>query len=112
MSFSWLPSGWLPCREAEPETFAAVMSRVFENCCKLLPVAPLRVRLGPGLELLGERLARRKDVTIVPATELFGLMVEVEGGHLHCDGSLPRLLQRLRQERGAELEAILFGGAS
>ncbi len=98
-------------QDTDPESYGELMARVFENCRKLLPEEPLLVRLGPGLENLGERLAAREDMTVATERQLFGLLVEVEQGRLHCDGTIPRLLQRLRQEREAELEAVLFGGA-
>jgi vacuolar-type H+-ATPase subunit E/Vma4 len=96
---------------ADPESYGELMAKVFENCLKLLPEEPLLVRLGPGLENLGKRLAASEGVTVAADGQIFGLLVEVEQGRLHCDGTIPRLLQRLRREREAELEVVLFGGA-
>lgn len=96
-------------QKSDPESFCELMGKVFENCGRLLPEEPLRVRLGPGLEHLGETLASREDVTVASDPRIFGLVVEVEQGRLHCDGTIPRLLQRLRREREADLEKILFG---
>ena len=99
-------------RDREPEAFNGIMAGVFDHCCRLLPEGPLRVRLGPGLEDLKRQLAGRKEVTLTEDPALIGLVVETENGRLHCDGTLPQLLRRLRRERGAELEAILFGETS
>jgi len=97
--------------QADPAAYAELMAGVFENCRALLPEGPLRVRLGPGLEELGGRLAGQEGVTVENDPQISGLLVEVNEGRLHCDGTIPRLLQRLRREREAELETILFGGA-
>ena len=98
-------------QQADPAGYAELMAGVFENCRTLLPEGPLRVRLGPGLEALGGRLAGQEGVSVEIDAQIFGLLVEVNEGRLHCDGTIPRLLQRLRREREAELETVLFGGA-
>jgi len=85
------------------------MSRVFENCRELLPEGSLQVRLGPGLEGLGERLKDQEELAVESDAQLFGLVVEAAQGRLQCDGTIPRLLTQLRREREADLEAILFG---
>jgi vacuolar-type H+-ATPase subunit E/Vma4 len=92
------------------DAYEKLMSEVWENCRQLLPGKGLVVRLGPGLEKLGERLSAEDGVTVETDERTFGLLVEAEKGRLHCDGTIPRLLERLRREREAELEAVLFGG--
>jgi len=92
------------------EAYEKRMSAVWESCRQLLPKKGLVVRLGPGLKKLGARLAAEDGVTVETDGQIFGLLVEAEEGRLHCDGSIPRLLERLRREREAELETILFGG--
>lgn len=96
-------------QKSNPEEFGKLMTGVYESCRGILPEGPVRVRLGPGLEKLGESLADREGVTIETEGKFFGLVIESEQGRLYCDGTIPRLLQRLRHEREAELEEILFG---
>jgi len=99
-------------QKSDAEGFCGLMTGVFDSCRGLLPKGPVRVRLGPGLEKLGERLADREDVTVEPDGEFFGLVIEAEQGRLYCDGTIPQLLQRLRREREADLEEFLSGGTS
>lgn len=99
-------------RQSDTDSYSRLMGKVFENCRNLLPRTSLRVRLGPGLEDLERRLAKQEEVTVESDGELFGILVEADKGRVHCDITIPRLLGRLRREREAELEDVLFGDTS
>jgi len=95
-------------KEAGP-AYRELMSRIYENCRRLLPEEALQVRLGPGLEGLGQELAGQAAMTVETDAQLFGLTLTTTNGRLRCDGSVPRLLTQIRREREADLEALLFG---
>jgi vacuolar-type H+-ATPase subunit E/Vma4 len=101
---------WLAQMEEEdPDRYVELLVRVFRSCRRLLPPGPVGVRIGPPNEALRERLAREEGVDAEIDPDLHGVILESADRRLHCDGSLKGLLARLRQERAAEIEEILFG---
>jgi len=98
--------------EAEdPERYLALLEAIFRTCRRLLPPGPVRLRAGRGKEALCERLGCENGIEAVFDPGLRGMVLETTDGRLHCDGSVESLLKSLRQEREAEIEAILFGDA-
>jgi vacuolar-type H+-ATPase subunit E/Vma4 len=76
---------------------------------RLLPEGPVRVRVGREGESVRDRLAREENVEVVNDERLHGLVMENSAGTICCDYSLDAMLQRLRAEREADIEALLFG---
>lgn len=76
---------------------------------RLLPEGPVRVRVGREGESVRDRLAREENVEVVNDERLHGLVMENAAGTVCCDYSLDAMLHRLRAEREADIEALLFG---
>lgn len=95
--------------DEEPERYLALFEAIFRTCRRLLPPGPVRLRAGQGKEALCERLGCENGIEAVYDPDLRGMVLETVDGRLHCDGSVESLLKNLRQEREAEIEAILFG---
>lgn len=94
----------------DPGRYTALLESIFRSCRRMLPPGAVRARIGRGKEALLKRLAEEEDVDAVSDPDLRGVILESADGRLHCDGSLEALLNSLRRERAAEIEAILFGG--
>ncbi len=95
----------------EPERYLALLEAIFRTCRRLLPPGPVRLRAGRGKEALCDRLGCENGIEAVFDPGLRGMVLETADGRLHCDGSVESLLKSLRQEREAEIEAILFEDA-
>lgn len=99
-------------RDSNPKSYDELMGQVLDHCRRLLPDVPLRVRIGSGLEKLRARASEKEEITVEEDDDLFGVVVEADQGHVHCDMSVPGMLRRLRQEREADLAELLFGESS
>lgn len=73
-----------------------------------LPEGPVRVRIGREGEAIRDRLAGEKNIEVALDEHLHGLVMENAAGTIRCDFSLDLLLQRLRGEREADIENLLF----
>jgi vacuolar-type H+-ATPase subunit E/Vma4 len=91
-----------------PERYAELLRSLLGAARRLLPPGPLRVRLGDGEGMLPARLQAEGAVEVSIEEGWLGLVAESADGTLRCDCSLETLLARLRSEREAEIEALLF----
>jgi vacuolar-type H+-ATPase subunit E/Vma4 len=97
--------------DKDSEGYGKILSALFRAGRETLPEGPLRIRSGKTeAELLGRAL-KREDVEFVIEDGLAGIILETADGRVRCDDSLDPLLNRIRTEREAEIEKILFEDA-
>jgi vacuolar-type H+-ATPase subunit E/Vma4 len=101
----------LAMAEEDPEEYGTILSALFRAARETLPEGPLRVRSGKTeKDLIGQAVGG-KDVEFVVEEGLAGMILETGDGRVRCDDSLDALLHRIRSEREAEIERILFEDA-
>lgn len=91
-----------------PQRYAEIVAALFRAGRAVLPEGPLRVRGGEAAAQALSPLLVEEAVDWVVEEELCGIILETPDGRLRCDDTLDALLQRIREEREAELEAMLF----
>jgi len=91
-----------------PERLAELFWSYYLDGRRQLPEGPLRVWVGREGEAVRDRLSREKNVEVVTDERLHGLVMQNAAGTIRCDYSLDAMLQRLRAEREADIEALLF----
>jgi len=94
--------------EKEPQRYADILVALFEAGRTVLPEGPLRLRAGKAEARLLKPALQAEEVEIVIEGTLGGIILETPDGRVRCDDTPAALLGRLRAEREAELERILF----
>lgn len=99
---------YLGLARERPERLAELFWSYYLDGRRQLPEGTLRVRIGREGESVRDRLAKEKGVEVVADERLHGLLMENAAGSIRCDYSLDAMLQRLRAEREADIESLLF----
>jgi len=92
-----------------PERLGELFWTYYLDGLRLLPEGPVRVRVGKEGASVSERVEREENVEVVKEDRMHGLVMENAAGTICCDYSLDAMLHRLRAEREADIEALLFG---
>jgi V/A-type H+-transporting ATPase subunit E len=100
---------YLGLARERPERLGELFWTYYLDGRRLLPEGPVRVRVGREGESVRDRLAGEENVEVAADERLHGLVMENLAGTICCDYSLDAMLQQLRAEREADIEALLFG---
>jgi vacuolar-type H+-ATPase subunit E/Vma4 len=100
---------YLDLARERPERLGELLWTFYLDGRRLLPRGPVRVRVGREGGSVRDRLAKEENAEVVNDERLHGLVMENTAGTIRCDYSLDAMLQRLRAEREADIESLLFG---